>query len=69
SMKHFIPERSARRHYIVHTSAIILLLAGDFMTQPFLALPGIVFTGSAIYLSSNIARAYIVYQREIQVHV
>ncbi|MCG7930063.1 MAG: hypothetical protein N0E44_08430 [Candidatus Thiodiazotropha lotti] len=68
SMKHFIPERSARRHYIVHTSAIILLLAGDFITQPFPALPGIVFTGSAIYLSSNIAKAYMAYQRAIQVH-
>ena len=66
SMKHFIPERSARRHYFIHTSAIILLLAGDFIAQPLPVLAGIVFTGSAIYLASNIAKAYFAYQREIK---
>ena len=65
-MKHFMPERSARGHYIVHLSAIIVLLAGDFMAHQIPVLTGLVFTGSAIYLSSNIAKAYLLYRRQLR---
>ena len=63
-MKHFIPERSAKRHYLVHMASIVLMLAGEYVALPLNVLPGVAFTGSALYLFKNIATAYIFYQRQ-----
>ncbi len=65
-MKHYIQERSARRHFYLHMAAVLLLLAGEFFSRPFDMLPGAAVVGSGLYLFKNIVTAYIFYRRQRQ---
>lgn len=64
SMKHFIPEKSAKRHYFTHLAALVLLLSANWFSGPFTSLAGGVYTLSSIYLCKNILHAMLAFRKE-----
>lgn len=63
SMKHFISEKAARRHYFLHLSALLLLFAACGLPALFGRPAGLVLTLSSLLFFRNLLAALIEYRK------
>ncbi|MBT3048200.1 MAG: hypothetical protein AB2594_06065 [Candidatus Thiodiazotropha sp.] len=64
SMKHYISDRDARRHYILHMTAILLMAAATLMPALFARLSGLFFSLASLYFLRNLLFALLRYRAQ-----
>ncbi|MCU7846362.1 MAG: hypothetical protein KZQ93_21210 [Candidatus Thiodiazotropha sp. (ex Monitilora ramsayi)] len=64
SMKHFISDKDAKRHYYLHVGAIFMVIISIVFPGPIVRLSGIVFSLSSIYFLKNVLFAFLAFRRE-----
>lgn len=66
SMKAFITEQAARRHFHLHLVSLLLLLIASVFYSPLVQIAGFLFMLSSFYLVWNLSRAFVKYRRHHQ---
>ncbi|MBT2970985.1 MAG: hypothetical protein KME56_08245 [Candidatus Thiodiazotropha sp. (ex Ctena orbiculata)] len=64
SMKHYISDKDAKRHYLLHITAILLMAAAAMMPTLFARLSGLLFSLASLYFLRNLLFALLRYRAQ-----